>query len=164
MLIPELDMPGHSAAFIRTFHHDMQSPEGNENTETAHRRSLRNIPIRLICISGPTKWSSPTPGLCRRWSHSSGRKAKSNLLEPRMALPTGEIDMTHLWSYRGKTQPGIPAIDSRFHYLNHFDTFADIIRAFYTTVPSTGIPKAAMIWQASSWLSGTTVWYNRKKT
>lgn len=28
LLIPEIDMPGHSAAFIRTFRHDMQSPEG----------------------------------------------------------------------------------------------------------------------------------------
>ena len=28
LLIPEIDMPGHSAAFVRTFRHDMQSPEG----------------------------------------------------------------------------------------------------------------------------------------
>lgn len=28
MLIPEIDMPGHSEAFVRTFRHDMQSPEG----------------------------------------------------------------------------------------------------------------------------------------
>ena len=28
MLIPEIDMPGHSAAFVRAFRHDMQSPEG----------------------------------------------------------------------------------------------------------------------------------------
>ena len=28
MLIPEIDMPGHSAAFVRTFRHDMQSAEG----------------------------------------------------------------------------------------------------------------------------------------
>lgn len=35
--------------------------------------------------------------------------------------------MTHLWSSRGKAQKGIPAIDSRLHYLNHFDTFGDII-------------------------------------
>ena len=28
LLIPEIDMPGHSAAFKRTFRHDMQSPEG----------------------------------------------------------------------------------------------------------------------------------------
>lgn len=28
LLIPEVDMPGHSAAFIRAFRHDMQSKEG----------------------------------------------------------------------------------------------------------------------------------------
>ena len=28
LLIPEIDMPGHSAAFVRAFRHDMQSPEG----------------------------------------------------------------------------------------------------------------------------------------
>ncbi len=38
--------------------------------------------------------------------------------------------MTHLWSYRGKGQKGIPAIDSKLHYLNHFDLYADI-RALY---------------------------------
>ena len=30
LLIPEIDMPGHSAAFVRTFRHDMQSPEGTK--------------------------------------------------------------------------------------------------------------------------------------
>ena len=28
LLIPEIDMPGHSAAFVRTFRHDMQSQKG----------------------------------------------------------------------------------------------------------------------------------------
>lgn len=30
LLIPEFDMPGHSEAFVRTFRHDMQSPEGEK--------------------------------------------------------------------------------------------------------------------------------------
>lgn len=51
---------------------------------------------------------------------SKGKKAIS--WNPGWHYQPGEIDMTHLWSYRGKAQPGIPAIDSRFHYLNHFDT------------------------------------------
>lgn len=42
--------------------------------------------------------------------------------------------MTHLWSYRGKAQEGIPAIDSRFHYLNHFDVFADIIALYNSRI------------------------------
>ena len=46
----------------------------------------------------------------------------------------GEIDMTHLWSYRGKAQKGIPAIDSKFHYLNHFDTFGDIIALYNSRI------------------------------
>lgn len=42
--------------------------------------------------------------------------------------------MTHLWSYRGKAQEGIPVIDSRFHYLNHFDTFGDIIGLYNSRI------------------------------
>lgn len=42
--------------------------------------------------------------------------------------------MMQLWSYRGKAQQGIPAIDSRFHYLNHFDTFGDIIALYNSRI------------------------------
>ena len=45
--------------------------------------------------------------------------------------------MTQLWSYRGKAQPGIPAIDSKFHYLNHFDTFADIFGLYNSKIYDT---------------------------
>jgi hypothetical protein len=46
----------------------------------------------------------------------------------------GEIDATQLWSYRGKAQPGIPAIDSRFHYINHFDAFGDIVALYNSRI------------------------------
>ena len=46
----------------------------------------------------------------------------------------GEIDMTQLWSFRGKAQPGIPAVDSKFHYINHFDTFADLVALYNSRV------------------------------
>lgn len=53
---------------------------------------------------------------------------------PGWKYKTGEIDMMQLWSYRGKAQQGIPAIDSRFHYLNHFDTFGDIIALYNSRI------------------------------
>ncbi len=53
-------------------------------------------------------------------------------MESGMALQPGEIDMEQMWSYRGKAQKGIPAINSRFHYINHFDTFGDLI-GLYTS-------------------------------
>ena len=55
-------------------------------------------------------------------------------MESRLHYKPGEIDMTHLWSYRGKAQPGIPAIDSKFHYLNHFDTFADLVALYNSRI------------------------------
>ena len=45
--------------------------------------------------------------------------------------------MTQLWSYRGKAQAGIPAIDSRLHYINHFDAFADIIALYNSRILDT---------------------------
>lgn len=36
--------------------------------------------------------------------------------------------------FRGQLHPGIPAIDSRLHYINHFDTFADIVALYHSNV------------------------------
>ena len=63
---------------------------------------------------------------------SKGKKVIS--WNPGWHYKPGEIDMTQLWSYRGKAQKGIPAIDSRFHYLNHFDTFGDIIALYNSRI------------------------------
>ena len=66
---------------------------------------------------------------------SKGKKVIS--YNPGWKYDVGEIDMTHLWSYRGKAQPGIPAIDSKFHYLNHFDTFADLVSLYGSRIYNT---------------------------
>ena len=42
--------------------------------------------------------------------------------------------MMQLWSFRGKAQKGIPAIDCRFHYANHFDTYADLVAMFNSRI------------------------------
>ena len=42
--------------------------------------------------------------------------------------------MIQMWSYRGKATPGIPAIDCRLHYINHFDLFGDLIGLHTSTV------------------------------
>ena len=74
---------------------------------------------------------------------------------PGWKYKTGEIDMMQLWSYRGKAQQGIPAIDSRFHYLNHFDTFGDIIALYNSRIYNA-------VWEViilpeSLWVSGMIV-------
>lgn len=133
-LIPEIDMPGHSAAFIRTFRHDMQSPEGMKILKLLVEEVCETFDVPYLHIgTDEVKFTNKdfVPEMVA-FVRSKGKKVIS--WNPGWHYKPGEIDMTHLWSYRGKAQPGIPAIDSRFHYLNHFDTFGDIIALYNSKI------------------------------
>lgn len=132
LLIPEIDMPGHSAAFVRTFRHDMQSPEGMKILKLLIDEVCETFDVPYLHIgTDEVAFTNPTfvPEMVA-YVRSKGKKVIS--WNPGWNYQPGEIDMTQLWSYRGKAQPGIPAIDCKFHYLNHFDTFADLF-AFYNS-------------------------------
>ncbi len=155
MLIPEIDMPGHSEAFIRTFRHDMQSPEGMKILKLLVEEVCETFDVPYLHIgTDEVRFtnSSFVPEMVA-WVRSKGKKVIS--WNPGWHYKPGEIDMTHLWSYRGKAQPGIPAIDSRFHYLNHFDTFGDIIALYNSRIYN--------VEQGSDDIAGTilAVWNDR---
>lgn len=133
-LIPEIDMPGHSAAFIRTFRHDMQSPEGMKILKLLLDEVCETFDVPYLHIgTDEVQFTNPrfVPEMVS-YVRSKGKKVIS--WNPGWHYKPGEIDMTQLWSYRGKAQEGIPAIDSRFHYLNHFDTFGDIVALYNSRV------------------------------
>lgn len=133
-LIPEFDMPGHSAAFIRAFRHDMQSPEGMKILKLLMDEVCETFDVPYIHIgTDEVKFTNPkfVPEMIAH-VRANGKKVIS--WNPGWHYQPGEIDMTHLWSYRGKAQEGIPVIDSRFHYLNHFDTFGDIIGLYNSRI------------------------------
>ena len=134
LLIPEIDMPGHSAAFTRTFRHDMQSREGMEILKLLVKEACETFDVPYLHI-GTDEASFTNPRFVPEmvaYVRSLGKKVIS--WNPGWNYRPGEIDMTLLWSYRGKAQKGIPAIDSRFHYLNHFDTFGDIVALYNSTI------------------------------
>jgi N-acetyl-beta-hexosaminidase len=126
LLIPEIDMPGHSAAFVRTFRHDMQSPEGtkilklliDEVCETFADVPYLHIGTDEVGFSNKTF----VPEMVEYIRAKSKKVISWN---PGWKYKPGEIDMIQMWSFNGKVTPGIPHIDCRFHYTNHFDTFAD---------------------------------------
>lgn len=130
LLIPEIDMPGHSAAFVRAFRHDMQSPEGMKILKLLLDEVCETFDVPYLHIgTDEVEFTNPhfVPEMVA-YVRSKGKKVIS--WNPGWHYKPGEIDMTHLWSYRGKAQPGIPAIDSKFHYLNHFDVFGDIVALY----------------------------------
>ena len=134
LLIPEIDMPGHSAAFVRTFRHDMQSPEGMKILKLLLDEVCETFDVPYIHIGTDEVAfanESFVPEMVA-YVRSKGKKVIS--WNPGWHYRQGEVDMTHLWSYRGKAQQGIPAIDSRFHYLNHFDTFGDIVALYNSRI------------------------------
>ena len=66
------------------------------------------------------------------------------------------IDMTEMWSTSGRKISGVPNIDCRYNYINHFDVFADLV----------GIYKSNVYYaqQGSSEVAGaiTAIWNDRK--
>ena len=134
LLIPEFDMPGHSAAFVSTFRHDMQSPEGMKILKLLIEEVCETFDVPYLHIgTDEVQFTNPqfVPEMVA-FVRSKGKKVIS--WNPGWHYQPGEIDMIHMWSYRGKLQEGIPKIDSRFHYLNHFDTFADLRGLFMSNI------------------------------
>lgn len=157
MVIPEIDMPGHSAAFTRALGHDMQSEEG-----MAMLKQLMDEICELFADvpyihigTDEVEFTNPdfVPEMVA-YIRSKGKKIIS--WDPGWDYGVGEIDMLQMWSYRGRLHPGIPVIDSRFHYINHFDAFADIVSLYNSTV--------AGVAQGSDEVAGAiiAIWNDRK--
>lgn len=135
VLIPELDMPGHSAAFQRAFGVDMQSEEGmkilkdliSEACETFDQCEYLHIGTDEVGFTNPDF----VPEMVK-FVRSKGKKAGS--WHPGWKYKPGEIDMVTMWSYRGRPLAGTPSVDMRLHYINHFDTYADIRALYRSTV------------------------------
>lgn len=136
LLIPEIDMPGHSAAFVRAMGVDMQSAEGMEILKRLMTEICTEVfPDAEYIHIGTDEVEFTNPAFVPEmvaYIRSLGKKVIS--WNPGWQYNAGEIDMTQLWSYRGKAQPGIPAIDSRFHYINHFDAFGDIVALYNSRI------------------------------
>lgn len=130
-VIPELDMPGHSEAFTRTFGFDMQSVEGKEIAGQLLREACETFYDAPVIHIGTDEVKFTDPHFATDMTeivHSNNKKAMA--WTPGWKYRPGQIDLLQMWSWRGKPTPGIPVIDSRFHYINHYDIYADI-RALY---------------------------------
>lgn len=134
LLIPEIDMPGHSAAFERTFKTDMQSEKGTQILKDIIDEVCATFDVPYLHIgTDEVQFTNPEfVPMMVKYIRDKGKKVIS--YNPGWNYKPGEIDMTQLWSYSGKAQKGIPAIDCRYHYANHFDTYADLVAMFNSRI------------------------------
>ncbi len=140
-VIPEIDMPGHSAAFRRAMGHSMLSDSGLVEMKAIMEEACATFsgtPWMHIGTDevrepdlGTMDWREFVPQMV---SHIHGLGKKVVSWNPGYAYAPGEIDMVHMWSSRGCPIDGVPAIDSRYHYANHFDNFADIVGLYKSNI------------------------------
>lgn len=134
LLIPEIDMPGHSRAFEKALGTPMQSEKGISILKEILDEVVDTFDVPYIHIgTDEVAFTHPTfVSEMVAYLRAKGKKVIS--WNPGWPYKAGEIDMTQLWSYRGKKQKGIPAIDCRFHYLNHYDAFADLVALYQSRI------------------------------
>lgn len=127
-LIPEIDMPGHSAAFTRAVGHDMQSPQGKKILAELLHEFLNEVDVRFLHIGGDEVHYNDTAFLKDMSQLLFSRAKKVLAWNPGGKTLPGTIHQ--LW--QGNVQPSVsqPSIDSRHLYLNHLDPLEGVPSTF----------------------------------
>lgn len=137
IIIPEIDMPGHSAAFIRAMGTDMQSEIGKkilfdvleDVAEVFAESPYIHIGGDEVAITDSTFLDDMIAKV-----HSLGKRVicwnKINGVD----ISKHNFDMTQMWATAGKKVGGLPNIDCRYNYANHFDVFADLVGIFKSSI------------------------------
>lgn len=137
VIIPEIDMPGHSAAFERAMGHSMQTDQGveelkriiDEVAEVFADAPYLHIGADEVAITYPDFLKTMTD-----YIHAKGQKVV--VWNPIRGVNVGDTgcDMTQMWSTSGRKINGLPNIDCRYNYVNHFDVFADVVGIYKSSI------------------------------
>lgn len=128
LLIPELDMPGHSAAFKRATGYDMQSDSGKVLVKKLLREvcALFDVPyIHIGTDEVAFKDASFVPEMA-----AVVRDCGKDVIG---WIPGARLEKSvirQMWMGTIKPKPGQPVIDSRDLYFNHYSTQADLMSLF----------------------------------
>lgn len=138
IVIPEIDMPGHSKAFERAMGHSMQTDEGVAELLNILEEVAATFPDAPYIHIGADEQRITHPEFLRKMTdkvHSLGKKAIVwNPIHGVNISSNEGMDMTQMWSTAGKRISGVPNIDCRYNYINHFDVFADVIGIYKSNI------------------------------
>ena len=137
-VIPEIDMPGHSAAFTRAMGHSMQTAQGVEELKNILDEVAEVFVDAPYIHIGADEQAITYPDFLRIITNHIHEKGKGVVVwNPISGVSithqTGG-DMTQMWSTAGKRIAGLPNIDCRYNYVNHFDVFADLVGIYKSNI------------------------------
>ena len=136
-IIPEIDMPGHSQVFTRSMGFDMQTEEGRKALRVILKEVGRTFPrAPYIHIGGDEV--TVKPGFLEEMAAfvRDTLQKKVVVWNPIRAVRISKeiADMTQMWSTAGRVVEGMPNIDCRYNYINHFDVYADLVGIFKSNI------------------------------
>ena len=140
IIIPEIDMPGHSESFSNAMGYAMSSTQGRAALKKLLRELTDAFPLAPYIHIGADEAGTTAAFVnemsqyikeelgrrCVVWNPISGVSISTSTLP--------YIDMTEMWSTAGKKIAGLPNIDCRYNYVNHFDVFADLVGIYKSNV------------------------------
>lgn len=137
-IIPEIDMPGHSAAFERAMGHSMQTDQGVAELQVILEEVasvFTRAPYFHIGADEQTITYTDFLKIMTDKVHSLGKRIVVwNPIRGVSISKDAGFDMTQMWGTAGNVVSGIPNIDCRYNYTNHFDVFADLVGIYKSNI------------------------------
>jgi len=127
-VIPEIDMPGHSASFTRATGFTMQSPEGKEIVKNVLSEACELFDTPYFHI-GSDEVKVIDASFVDDMANIVRQGGKKVVVWMPGSEP-GPNSVRQMWTGRSKSVNGTTVIDSRFLYLNHNDPFADLAATY----------------------------------
>lgn len=136
-VIPEIDMPGHSDAFTRAMGFSMQTDNGVAALKNILNEVVEVFPNAPYIHIGGDEVTITYPNFLKTMADHVRSKGKKVVMWNRLVAgaPTAELcDMTQMWATAGRVVSGLPNIDCRYNYTNHFDTYADVVGIYKSNI------------------------------
>lgn len=136
-VIPEIDMPGHAACFERAMGFEMQTAQGKEVLKKVLEEVadvFADSPYLHIGADEKAITDNTFLDTMIDKIHSMGKKVVCWNRINGVNIADHAFDMTQMWATSGTKVPGIPNIDCRYNYVNHFDVYADLVGIYKSSI------------------------------
>ncbi len=137
VIIPEIDMPGHSEAFERAMGHSMQTDQGVEELQNILEEVAEvfdKAPYIHIGADEETITYANFLETMIAKVHALDRKVMVWNPISGVNIASLDVDMTQMWSSSGSAISGMANLDCRYNYTNHFDVFADLVGIYKSNI------------------------------
>lgn len=151
LVVPEIDMPGHSDYFNATFGCSMDSAEGRAVLEKCIAEFCAEIPTDLCPYIhiGSDEVHVPDPGGFMQWAQATLRSHGRETFVWDPGLPADEQSIRQYWRDGGGEGPELPTgvryVDSAMGYVNYYDPLLFTAKMYYHTPCGEGVRSATAL-------------------